>query len=47
MFQVTTTPDSLHMRQGPGTGFDSIGFIKQATELTALAIDSSGTALYF
>ena len=45
MFQVITIPDSLHMRQGAGTGFDSIGFIKQATVLTALAVDSSGTWL--
>ena len=45
MFQVITTPDSLHMRQGAGIGFDSIGFIKQATVLTALAVDSSGTWL--
>ncbi|MBP7965808.1 MAG: hypothetical protein KAZ23_00195, partial [Burkholderiaceae bacterium] len=45
MFQVITIPDSLHMRQGAGQGFDSIDFMKQATVLTALAIDSSGTWL--
>ena len=45
MFTVTVTPDQLHMRQGAGTGFDSIGFVKQGNTLIALAIDSTGTWL--
>jgi len=45
MFTVTVTPDSLHTRQGPGTAFDSIGFVKQSDRFTALAIDSTGTWL--
>lgn len=45
MFTVTVSPDLLHMRQGPGSGFDSIGFAKKGSTLTALAIDSTGTWL--
>lgn len=45
MFTVTVTPDQLHMRQGAGTGFDSIGFVKQGNALTAVDIDSTGTWL--
>ena len=45
MFQVTPTPDTLHLRQGAGTAFDSVGFVKKDAALTALAIDSSGTWL--
>lgn len=46
MFTVTVTPDQLHMRQGAGTGFDSIGFVKQGNTLTAVDIDSTGTWLH-
>lgn len=45
MFTVTVTPDQLHMRQGAGTGFDSIGFAKHGDTLTAVDIDSTGTWL--
>ena len=45
MFQVTPTPDTLHLRQGTGTAFDSIGFVKKGAALTVLAIDGSGTWL--
>lgn len=45
MFQVTVTPDMLHLRQGAGTKFDSLGFVKKGKELQALSIDSTGTWL--
>ena len=45
MFTVTTTPERLHLRAGPGTHFDSLGLLAQGHALNVSAIDSSGTWL--
>ena len=45
MFTVTVTADVLHMRQGPGTSFDSTGFVHKGNSLIAVAIDGTGTWL--
>jgi uncharacterized protein (TIGR02594 family) len=44
-FIVKVTADSLHIRQGPGTAFDSLGFVVKNETLDVLDIDATGTWL--
>jgi uncharacterized protein (TIGR02594 family) len=46
IFTVKVTADILHMRQGAGTKFDSIGFVTKNTLLNVLGIDNTGTWLH-
>lgn len=44
-FTVTVTADTLHLRQGAGRTFDSLGFVSKGDTLAVLDIDSTGTWL--
>jgi uncharacterized protein (TIGR02594 family) len=44
-FTVKVTADTLHIRQGAGSKFDSIGFLSKGDSLNVLGIDNTGTWL--
>lgn len=44
-FSVKVTADTLHMRQGAGSKFDSIGFLSKGDLLNVISIDNTGTWL--
>lgn len=44
-FTVTVIADTLHMRQGAGQTFDSLGFVKRDDKLSVQDIDATGTWL--
>lgn len=43
LFNATITADSLHVRQGPGSAHDSLGFAHREQIVSIDAIDGSGT----
>lgn len=45
-FPVKVTADSLHMRQGAGSKFDSIEFLSKGDLLNVISIDNTGTWLH-
>jgi uncharacterized protein (TIGR02594 family) len=44
-FTVKVTADTLHLRQGAGSMFDSLGFVAKGDTLSVLGIDTTGTWL--
>jgi uncharacterized protein (TIGR02594 family) len=42
---VTVTADTLHLRQGPGRTFDSLGFCTKSEALSVMGVDATGTWL--
>jgi uncharacterized protein (TIGR02594 family) len=45
LFQGTTTPNSLHLRQDAGRSFDSISQLQKNEKLDVISINASGTWL--
>ncbi len=43
LFKATVTASSLHVRQGPGSSYDSLGFVHMNDVLAVHDLDGSGT----